>query len=65
MINVFKLQIRCVQCNRRSTDLINEVEAGQVVLEMKCPRCGHAHLQIIRRTSRPIEDPMLAPSTRS
>jgi len=35
-------------------DIVNEVESGQVLLELKCPRCGQPHLEIIR-PSRPAE----------
>lgn len=45
---VAQLQVRCGGCNRRLADLVNEMQAGQVILEMKCPRCGHPHLEIIR-----------------
>ena len=48
MAIVAQLQVRCGGCNRRLADLVNEVQAGQVILEMKCPRCGHPHLEIIR-----------------
>jgi hypothetical protein len=32
---VVQTQIRCTACNRRLADLVNEVEAGQVIVEMK------------------------------
>ncbi len=43
-----QIQLRCTGCNRRLGDFINEVEAGQVILELKCPRCGHPHMEVIR-----------------
>lgn len=27
-------------CHRRLLDAVNEIEAGQIVLEIKCPACG-------------------------
>jgi len=47
-------QLRCLGCNRRLGDIVNELESGQVLLELKCPRCGQPHLEIIR-PSRPAE----------
>jgi len=41
-------QIRCSGCRRRLADFVNELASGQVILELKCPRCGHPHLEIIR-----------------
>ena len=41
-------QIRCARCNRRLADLVNELERGQVLIELKCSRCGHPHLEIVR-----------------
>ena len=41
-------QVRCGTCNRRLADLINMMDAGQIVLEFKCPRCGDNHLEIVR-----------------
>ncbi len=41
-------QVRCTGCNRRLADDINEVRSGQAIFEMKCPRCGLPHLEIIR-----------------
>jgi len=43
-----QIQIRCAGCNRRLGDYVNEAEAGMVVLELKCPRCGQPHTTIIR-----------------
>lgn len=43
-----QIQLRCSGCNRRLGDFVNEVQAGQVILEIKCPRCGHSHLEVIR-----------------
>jgi len=40
--------IRCAGCRRRPADLVNEVEAGQGLMESKCPRCGQPHLEVIR-----------------
>jgi hypothetical protein len=28
---------------------VNEIQAGQVILELKCPKCGRPHAEIIRR----------------
>jgi phage FluMu protein Com len=42
------MQLRCSNCNRRLGDFVNEVQAGQLLLELKCPRCGQPHLEIIR-----------------
>jgi len=43
-------QVRCRECNRRLCDFVNELQAGQVILELKCPKCGRPHLEIIRRS---------------
>ena len=43
-----QVQVRCAGCNRRLADLVNEVALGQVILEVKCPRCRHPHLEVIR-----------------
>jgi phage FluMu protein Com len=48
MTTATQIQIRCTGCNRRLADLVNEVERGQVIVELKCPRCGQAHLEVIR-----------------
>jgi len=48
MATVTQIQIRCAGCNRRLADLVNEVEAGQVLVELKCPRCGQPHLEVVR-----------------
>jgi Zn finger protein HypA/HybF involved in hydrogenase expression len=47
--NVLQTQVRCAGCHRRLADLVNEIEAGQLILELKCPRCGQPHLEVIRR----------------
>jgi phage FluMu protein Com len=46
--SVIQTQVRCAGCNRRLADLVNEVEAGQLLIELKCPRCGQPHLEVIR-----------------
>jgi phage FluMu protein Com len=45
---VIQTQVRCRECNRRLGDFVNELQAGQVILELKCPKCGRPHLEIIR-----------------
>ena len=45
---VRQIQIRCGGCNRRLADFVNEVRVGQVIFELKCPRCGQPHLEVIR-----------------
>jgi phage FluMu protein Com len=45
---VSQIQIRCARCNRRLADLINEVQAGEALIELKCPRCGLPHLEVVR-----------------
>jgi hypothetical protein len=52
--NVLQTQVRCAGCHRRLADLVNEIEAGQLILELKCPRCGQPHLEVIR--GRPESD---------
>jgi phage FluMu protein Com len=42
------MAIRCAGCHRRLADVVNEVEAGQVLIELKCPRCRQPHLEVIR-----------------
>jgi phage FluMu protein Com len=48
MRTVTQIQIRCAGCNRRLADLVNEVQAGEALLEFKCPRCGLPHLEVVR-----------------
>ena len=48
MATVTETQIRCRECNRRLGDYVNEVEAGQVILELKCPKCHQPHVEVIR-----------------
>jgi hypothetical protein len=45
---VTQVQVRCTGCRRRLCDYLGELEAGQVILELKCPRCGQPHTEIIR-----------------
>ena len=45
-----QIQMRCTACNRRLGDYVNLVQGGQVIIEVKCPKCGHPHLEIVRRT---------------
>jgi hypothetical protein len=45
---VTQIQVRCTGCKRRLCDYLGEVEAGQVILELRCPRCGEPHTEIIR-----------------
>jgi hypothetical protein len=49
MAMIVQVQVRCAACNRRLADIVNQIETGQVVLELKCPRCGYPHLEILRR----------------
>jgi hypothetical protein len=51
MATVGQIQIRCAGCHRRLGDLVNEIHSGQVIFELKCPRCGQPHLEIIRPVS--------------
>jgi phage FluMu protein Com len=51
---VAQTQVRCRECNRRLGDFVNELQAGQVILELKCPKCGRPHLEIIRPSAEPI-----------
>lgn len=48
MTRVTQTQMRCAACNRRLADVVNEVEAGQVIFGLKCPRCGQPNIEIIR-----------------
>jgi phage FluMu protein Com len=56
MATALQVQIRCAGCNRRLGDLVNEIDAGQVILELKCPRCGQPHLEVIRPASSPSRE---------
>jgi phage FluMu protein Com len=47
MGTVFQVQIRCTTCNRRLADVVNEIEIGQAIVELKCPRCANSHLEIL------------------
>lgn len=49
----FQIQVRCAECNRRLADYVNELGAGQLILELKCPKCGRPHVEIIRRRPPP------------
>lgn len=40
--------VRCHSCGRRLLDLLNEILNGQAVLEIKCPKCGHPHVELVR-----------------
>jgi hypothetical protein len=44
-------QVRCAKSNRRLADYVNEVVAGQVILELKCSKCGQPHMEVIRHQS--------------
>ena len=48
MVTREQVQVRCADCNRRLADFVNEVQAGHLILELKCPRCGHPHIEVIR-----------------
>ncbi len=48
MSTVTQVQVRCTGCRRRLCDYLGELAAGQVILELKCPRCGQPHTEIIR-----------------
>ena len=48
-----QMQVRCRECNRRLGDFVNELQAGQVILELKCPKCGRPHVEIIRPCPEP------------
>lgn len=48
MSTVTQIQVRCTGCNRRLGDYLSELEAGQVILELKCPRCAQPHTEVIR-----------------
>jgi len=58
MAAVTQIQVRCATCNRRLADLVNEVRAGQAIFELKCPRCGNPHIEVVRPSQpRNSEDP--------
>ena len=52
MATIDQVQVRCADCNRRLADFVNEVQGGQLILELKCPRCGHPHVEIIRAPTK-------------
>ena len=52
MAAVPQTQVRCNECNRRLGDYVNEVTTGQVILELKCPKCGAPHTEDIRNPHR-------------
>ena len=54
-------QVRCAACNRRLADVISEIDAGQVIFEVKCPRCGHSHLEIFRAPGTTQQAALVAP----
>jgi hypothetical protein len=47
---ITQVQMRCTGCNRRLGDYVNEVEGGMVILELKCPKCGQPHTEVLRRS---------------
>jgi phage FluMu protein Com len=51
MATLPQTQLRCTGCNRRLADFVNEVQAGLVILELKCPRCGQPNMEVIRPSS--------------
>ena len=57
MAVALQIQVRCSGCNRRLADFVNEVRAGQVIFELKCPRCGQPHLEVIRPESQENGEP--------
>jgi phage FluMu protein Com len=40
--------VRCGGCDRRLEDVVNAVEAGTLLIELKCPRCGQFHEEVIQ-----------------
>jgi Zn finger protein HypA/HybF involved in hydrogenase expression len=58
-------QVRCRECNRRLGDYVNEIQAGQVILELKCPKCGRPHAEIIRHWEQDLPRSKVAGLTRS
>jgi Mu-like prophage protein Com len=50
--SIVQTQVRCGGCNRRLADVVNEVDAGQLLIELKCPRCGEPHLEVMRPQPR-------------
>ena len=54
-----QMQLRCNGCNRRLGDFVNEVQAGQLILELKCPRCGQPHVELIRPTAAHDAEPAI------
>lgn len=58
MAAVTQIQVRCATCNRRLADLVNEIRDGQVFFELKCPRCGNPHIEVVRPSQpRKSDDP--------
>jgi len=55
--SALQTQVRCAGCRRRLADLVNEIEVGQLILELKCPRCGQPHLEVIRPKTDRIAEP--------
>jgi phage FluMu protein Com len=56
MVSVTQTQVRCATCNRRLADVVNEVQAGLVIFELICPRCGQPHLEFIRPSAPPKDE---------
>ena len=48
MATLTQRQVRCAECDRRLADYVTEIRDGQVILEVKCPRCGSPHMEVIR-----------------
>jgi phage FluMu protein Com len=42
-----RTQIRCRVCHRRLADVTNNIEVGSTTIEVKCPRCRTAHLEVL------------------
>jgi hypothetical protein len=41
------LQIRCVACDGLLAEVFNVIEAGWAMIELNCPTCSRARLEIV------------------
>ena len=51
-------QLRCVRCQRRLADYLDNVQRGHALFEILCPKCGSGNTLSLRPQS-PAEGPHL------
>lgn len=46
-------QFRCTSCNRRLADYADDIVEGQVLVEIKCPKCGAPNSVVLGKGLKP------------